>query len=71
MVSYMYVFLSGTLLQIYHASQEFGTADIQTSSAYFHMANVFFRQSKMEVADSLYEQVAIIKTTFTIMSLHL
>lgn len=42
---------------MYHASEEFGTEDIQTSGGYFHMANVFFRQNKMAVANSLYEQV--------------
>ncbi|XP_041377508.1 zinc finger MYND domain-containing protein 12-like isoform X2 [Gigantopelta aegis] len=42
---------------IYHASEEFGTDDIRTSGGYFHMANVFFRQGKMEIADSLYRQV--------------
>ncbi|ESO90434.1 hypothetical protein LOTGIDRAFT_123333 [Lottia gigantea] len=42
---------------IYHASVEFGTDDIRTSGGYFHMANVFFRQGKMEIADSLYRQV--------------
>jgi len=43
--------------QIYHASEEFGTDDIRTSGGYFHMANVFFRQGRMEIADSLYRQV--------------
>ncbi|XP_050413704.1 zinc finger MYND domain-containing protein 12 [Patella vulgata] len=42
---------------IYHASVEFGTDDIRTAGGYFHMANVFFRQGKMEIADSLYRQV--------------
>lgn len=42
---------------IYHASEEFGTDDIRTAGGYFHMANVFFRQGKMDVADSLYRQV--------------
>ncbi len=44
--------------QIYHASEEFGPEDIQTSGGYFHMANVFFRQGKMDVADTLYRQVS-------------
>lgn len=43
---------------IYHASEEFGTDDIRTSGGYFHMANVFFRQGRMEIADSLYRQVS-------------
>ncbi|XP_046558779.1 zinc finger MYND domain-containing protein 12-like [Haliotis rubra] len=42
---------------IYHASEEFGTEDIRTSGGYFHMANVFFRQGKMDIADTLYRQV--------------
>ena len=39
------------------ASEEFGTNDIKTSGGYFHMANIFFRQNKFDVADSLYEKV--------------
>jgi len=42
---------------IFHSSEEFGTSDIHTSGGYFHMANVFFRQSRMEIADSHYEEV--------------
>ncbi|XP_070562027.1 zinc finger MYND domain-containing protein 12-like [Ptychodera flava] len=42
---------------IYHASEEFGTDDIHTSGGYFHMANVFFRQNRMDIADSLYTRV--------------
>lgn len=42
---------------IYHASEEFGTHDIRTSGGYYHMGNVFFRQGRMDVADSLYRQV--------------
>ena len=45
--------------QIYHASDEFGTDDIRTSGGYFHMANVFFRQNRMDVANSLYERVRL------------
>ncbi|XP_052082447.1 zinc finger MYND domain-containing protein 12-like [Mytilus californianus] len=45
---------------IYHASENFGTDDIRTSGGYFHMANVFFRQGRMEIADSLYRQVSTI-----------
>ena len=47
-------------LQIYHASEEFGTHDIRSSGGYFHMGNVFFRQGRMDVADTLYRQVSII-----------
>ncbi|MBN3277170.1 ZMY12 protein, partial [Polyodon spathula] len=48
---------------IYYASEEFGTDSIVTSGGYFHMANVFFRQSKMDVADSLYTKVTDIWST--------
>uniref|UniRef100_A0A8C0J8Z7 Zinc finger MYND-type containing 12 n=1 Tax=Chelonoidis abingdonii TaxID=106734 RepID=A0A8C0J8Z7_CHEAB len=44
---------------IYFASCAFGTHDISTSGGYFHMANVFFRQNKMDIADSLYTEVSI------------
>ncbi|XP_005994058.1 zinc finger MYND domain-containing protein 12 [Latimeria chalumnae] len=42
---------------IYLASEVFGLKSIQTSGGYFQMANIFFRQSKMDVADSLYTEV--------------
>ncbi|KAL3861144.1 hypothetical protein ACJMK2_007213 [Sinanodonta woodiana] len=42
---------------IYHASEEFGTDDIRTSGGYFHMGNVFYRQGRIDIADSLYRQV--------------
>lgn len=42
---------------IFYASEEFGTHDIRTSGGYFHMGNVFFRQGKMDIADTLYRQV--------------
>ncbi|XP_014774051.1 zinc finger MYND domain-containing protein 12 isoform X1 [Octopus bimaculoides] len=42
---------------IYHASEEYGTDSLKTSGGYYHMANVFFRQSKMDIAMSLYRQV--------------
>ncbi|XP_006023288.1 zinc finger MYND domain-containing protein 12 [Alligator sinensis] len=41
---------------IYFASCAFGTHDTSTSGGYFHMANVFFRQNKMDIADSLYSE---------------
>ncbi|XP_068096647.1 zinc finger MYND domain-containing protein 12 [Hyperolius riggenbachi] len=43
---------------IYYASTVSGPSDISTSGGYFHMANVFFRQNKMDIADSLYSEVA-------------
>ncbi|XP_072174456.1 zinc finger MYND domain-containing protein 12-like [Diadema setosum] len=42
---------------IFHASEQYGTDDISTAGGYFHMANVFFRQNQMDVADSLYARV--------------
>ncbi|KAJ7306567.1 hypothetical protein JRQ81_009931 [Phrynocephalus forsythii] len=42
---------------IYYASCAFGTNSVAVSGGYFHMANVFFRQNRMDVADSLYSEV--------------
>ncbi|XP_063710962.1 zinc finger MYND domain-containing protein 12-like [Symsagittifera roscoffensis] len=42
---------------IYYASEEYGTDDIRTSSAYFYMANVFLKQNRPEVTGSMYKQV--------------
>ncbi|XP_054857204.1 zinc finger MYND domain-containing protein 12 [Eublepharis macularius] len=42
---------------IYFASCAFGTNDVAVSGGYFHMANVFFRQNRMDVADSMYTEV--------------
>ncbi|XP_028921646.1 zinc finger MYND domain-containing protein 12 isoform X2 [Ornithorhynchus anatinus] len=42
---------------IYYASCAYGTENINTSGEYFYMANVFYRQNKMDVADSLYAKV--------------
>ncbi|XP_031560432.1 zinc finger MYND domain-containing protein 12-like isoform X2 [Actinia tenebrosa] len=42
---------------IYHSSRKHGTDDIHTSGGYFHMANVFNRQNKLDIAFSLYNQV--------------
>lgn len=42
---------------VYHGTEHWGPEDIQTTGGYFHMANVFFRLNKMDIADSLYSQV--------------
>ncbi|XP_075253649.1 zinc finger MYND domain-containing protein 12-like [Convolutriloba macropyga] len=42
---------------IYYASEEYGTDDIRTSSAYFYMANVFYKQNRPQVTASMYKQV--------------
>ena len=51
-------------LQIYHSSNVHGTDDIRTSGGYFHMANVFYRQNKMDVAFSLYNQVSAMQPKY-------
>ncbi|XP_066493261.1 zinc finger MYND domain-containing protein 12 isoform X2 [Tiliqua scincoides] len=43
---------------IFFACSAFGTNHIAASGGYFHMANVFFRQNRMDIADSLYAEVA-------------
>ncbi|XP_008942039.1 PREDICTED: zinc finger MYND domain-containing protein 12, partial [Merops nubicus] len=55
---------------IYLASSTFGLKAIETSGGYFHMANVFFRQNKMDVANSLYAEVTSIWHAFLLRSLH-
>ncbi|CAI5782630.1 finger MYND domain-containing 12 [Podarcis lilfordi] len=42
---------------IYFSSCAFGTNHMAASGGYFHMANVFFRQNRMDIADSLYSEV--------------
>ncbi|NWH16456.1 ZMY12 protein, partial [Grus americana] len=42
---------------IYLASSTFGLKSIETSGGYFHMANIFFHQNKMDIANSLYAKV--------------
>jgi len=42
---------------IYHASCAFGTDDIRTSGGYFHMANIFHKQNKLDVAFSLFTKL--------------
>ncbi|XP_076472657.1 zinc finger MYND domain-containing protein 12-like isoform X2 [Babylonia areolata] len=42
---------------IYQATVAYGTDHIETSGGYFHMANIFFRQGRRLVADSIYRQV--------------
>jgi len=45
---------------IFYGSLCFGTDDIRTSGGYFHMANVFYSQNKLDVAFSLYSQITSI-----------
>ncbi|NXT04256.1 ZMY12 protein, partial [Prunella fulvescens] len=42
---------------VYLATAEFGLNSIEVSGGYFHMANIFFHQNKMDVANSLYTEV--------------
>ncbi|XP_072101260.1 zinc finger MYND domain-containing protein 12 isoform X1 [Mobula birostris] len=49
---------------IYHATQVFGVSDVHTAGGYYHMANVFYKQEKMDVADSLYSEVTDIWKNF-------
>ncbi|KFP50514.1 Zinc finger MYND domain-containing protein 12, partial [Cathartes aura] len=53
---------------IYLASSTFGLKSIETSGGYFHMANVFFRQNKMDIANSLYAEVTDIWHAFLMKS---
>ncbi|XP_063291885.1 zinc finger MYND domain-containing protein 12 isoform X1 [Pelobates fuscus] len=43
---------------VFFSSTASGTDHIHTSGGYFHMANIFYWQHKMDIADSLYSQVA-------------
>ncbi|NXY77963.1 ZMY12 protein, partial [Glareola pratincola] len=42
---------------IYLACSTFGLKSVEAAGGYFHMANVFFRQNKMDIANSLYAEV--------------
>ncbi|XP_035423719.1 zinc finger MYND domain-containing protein 12 [Cygnus atratus] len=53
---------------IYLASSTFGLKSIEASGGCFHMANVFFRQNKMDIADSLYAEVTDIWHAFLMKS---
>ncbi|XP_035238484.1 zinc finger MYND domain-containing protein 12 isoform X1 [Anguilla anguilla] len=43
---------------IYYASEEYGQDSIVTCGGYYLMADVFFRQGKMDIVNSLYTEVA-------------
>lgn len=43
--------------QIYYASEEYGQDSIVTCGGYYLMADVFFRQGKMDIVDPLYTEV--------------
>ncbi|XP_075629562.1 LOW QUALITY PROTEIN: zinc finger MYND domain-containing protein 12 [Balearica regulorum gibbericeps] len=54
---------------IYLASSTFGLKSVETSGGYFHMANIFFHQNKMDIANSLYAKVTDIWHAFLLKSL--
>ncbi|NXK93881.1 ZMY12 protein, partial [Formicarius rufipectus] len=43
--------------EVYLATSAFGVNSIEVSGVYFHMANIFLLQNKMDVANSLYTEV--------------
>eukprot|EP00076_Gallus_gallus_P028859 XP_015152715.1 zinc finger MYND domain-containing protein 12 isoform X1 [Gallus gallus] len=53
---------------IYLATSAFGLKSVEASGGYFHMANVFFCQNKMDIANSLYAEVTDIWHTFLVKS---
>lgn len=42
---------------VYYASCAYGTDDVRTTSGYFHMANIFHQQNKLDTALSLYSNL--------------
>ncbi|XP_057895404.1 zinc finger MYND domain-containing protein 12 [Melospiza georgiana] len=55
---------------VYLATAEFGLNSIEVSGGYFHMANIFFHQNKMDAADSLYTEVSSLWHAWLLSSLH-
>uniref|UniRef100_A0A8C6IUK2 Uncharacterized protein n=1 Tax=Melopsittacus undulatus TaxID=13146 RepID=A0A8C6IUK2_MELUD len=47
---------------VYLASSAFGLKSIEASGGYFHMADVFLRQNKLDIANSLYAEVGNTKS---------
>ena len=45
------------LMQIYHASEEYGIEDIRTSGGYFHLGKVFHELSRDDIAESMFDMV--------------
>ena len=45
------------VLQIYYATEEFGTDSIQTADGYFYLGRVFLEMENMNKCDSLMRQV--------------
>ncbi|XP_072773360.1 zinc finger MYND domain-containing protein 12 isoform X1 [Taeniopygia guttata] len=55
---------------VYLATAEFGLNSIEVSAGYFHMANIFFHQNKMDAANSLYTEVSSLWHDWLLSSLH-
>lgn len=55
---------------VYLATAEFGLNSVEVSGGYFHMANIFFRQNKMDAANSLYTEVSSLWHDWLLSSLH-
>ncbi|RLV95573.1 hypothetical protein DV515_00012852 [Chloebia gouldiae] len=55
---------------VYLATAEFGLNSIEVSAGYFHMANIFFHQNKMDTANSLYTEVSSLWHDWLLSSLH-
>ncbi|XP_071622932.1 zinc finger MYND domain-containing protein 12 [Heliangelus exortis] len=53
---------------IYLASSAFGLKSTEISGGYFHMANIFLHQDKMDIANSLYTEVTSIWHAFLLKS---
>jgi len=45
---------------IYQASHAYGVNDVKTSGGYYHMANIFYQQDKMDVAFSIFDHLVSI-----------
>ncbi|XP_069730649.1 zinc finger MYND domain-containing protein 12 isoform X2 [Phaenicophaeus curvirostris] len=54
--------------EVYLVSSTFGLKSIEAAGGYFHMANIFLRQNKMDVAKSLYAKVTSIWHAFLLKS---
>ncbi|XP_030819762.1 zinc finger MYND domain-containing protein 12 isoform X1 [Camarhynchus parvulus] len=55
---------------VYLATAEFGLNSVEVSGGYFHMANIFFHQNKMDAANSLYTEVSSLWHAWLLSSLH-
>ncbi|KAM8990237.1 zinc finger MYND domain-containing protein 12 [Ara ararauna] len=54
---------------VYLAASAFGLKSIEASGGYFHMADIFFRQNKADIAHSLYTEVTSAWHSFLLKSL--